>query len=136
MGRYGINPRDVRVLVNITDYYSLVEHPDVKTVQNFGQDTATLRTGELANLYGMELIPTESIANPAAVGDLRACIVRPDRFKLGNRGSYMVESYVDPRNQTKVLTASRRIDFNPLVPLTAGQLTATETFAHNITVAA
>jgi len=135
MGRYAIGSRDVALLINIQDYYKLADDPLVQTVTNYGSE-ATLKTGELSNIWGIPIIPTESIATPVNVGDVRACIVRPDRFKLGYRKNVNVENWRDPRNQTKSLTGSLRLDFNPLVPLTAGQLSATETFVHNITVGA
>jgi len=135
MGRYALNPRDVVILINLSDYYKLVDDTTVQTITNYGT-RATLVTGELANIWGIPIIPTEAFGTPAVAGDIRFLIVRPDRFMLGYRKGLMVEAWRDPRNQTKSLTASMRMDFNPLVPLTTGELTASETFVHRVELGA
>lgn len=134
MGRYGVDPSKVVLLINLQDYFDLVGDTLVTTIQNFGPQ-ATVLKGQLATIWGIPIIPTESIATAAAVGDVRACLVRPDRFKLGYRKGMNVETWRDPRNQTKSLTAAMRMDFNPLVPLTAGQLAAGQTFIINLKAA-
>lgn len=135
MGRYGLDPSKVVLLINLQDYYKLVDDTLVSTVQNFGPQATALK-GQLATIWGIPVIPTEAIATPVNVGDVRAILIRPDRFKVGYRKALNVEAYRLPTNQTKSLTASLRADFNPLVPLTAGQLAADQTFVVNIVVGA
>ena len=126
MGRYGLNPRDVVVLLSVPNLYQLIVDPLVTTVDKYGAG-ATLLSGELGSVWGMPLIATDLIrtdldatgVRPAAAGTKTITIVaRRDAFMHGIRRNTTVQVLTElyaESDQDAVLVTTRQA-FGPRWP--------------------
>ena len=110
------------VLVTSPEVYftSILSADDVVTVDKIGIDRATIRTGNLGEIYGMPIVISEFlVANLAATGlytDGTAAfsgtlIVNKDRWKLGQRRGTTVEVDKDISRGTHQLVCTVREAF-------------------------
>lgn len=60
MGRYGLNPNDLVLLVAVPSLYSLIVDPKVATPDKYGAG-ATLISGELGRVWGIPILSTDII---------------------------------------------------------------------------
>lgn len=68
MGRYGLDPTQLVLLVSVSSLYGLITDPTVTTVDKYGQN-ATLLSGELGRIWGIPIIASDQIrTNLNAVG--------------------------------------------------------------------
>ena len=94
---------------------------EVQTVQNIGQDQATIRTGSLGSIYGMPIIVSEFMTadletsgkfTDGTGGKSAALIVNTDRWKIGQRRGATLEMDKDiTRGVHRLVTTVRETFF-------------------------
>lgn len=113
LGAYGLNPGEVKYIVSQDVYYDLLEDPDFRTVDMVGQQ-ATILSGQIGYVNGSIVIVSDSYATKAATVP---CVtaVYTGNFYVGNLRTMMIERDTDIINQKKVIVATRRLGFIPMI---------------------
>lgn len=121
MTKFGVNPRDVVIFVDPVNYLSLVHDDAVKTADVYGPQF-TLRTGELASLDGMALIPTDQMLTTMnASGDVDtstsnltgAILVNTTRGFVGQKRGIELRFVPNPSEYQVQMVAFLRTSFAP-----------------------
>jgi len=119
MGSYGINPKDLAIIVNPSSYYQLFDISEFLTVDKIGAK-ATIMTGQVGSLFGFPVYVSEYIANTltAAGADntgadtkTEALIVNTQYFMKCQRGAVTLEKQRNVKTQTDDLVSSMSVDF-------------------------
>ena len=105
MGKLGVNPNEVVVVVNPAKFAEMVGWAEVSTVDKYGSQ-ATILTGELAKVYGKPVVVSAFV--PASV---HALVFNRRAFLLGVRRGLRVETQRDIVKQTDILVTTMRADF-------------------------
>jgi HK97 family phage major capsid protein len=105
MGKLGVNPNEVVVVVNPAKFAEMVGWAEVSTVDKYGSQ-ATIVTGELAKIYGKPVVVSAFV--PASV---HALVFNRRAFLLGVRRGLRVETQRDIVKQTDILVTTMRADF-------------------------
>jgi HK97 family phage major capsid protein len=105
MGKLGVNPNEVVVVVNPAKFAEMVGWAEVSTVDKYGAQ-ATIVTGELAKIYGKPVVVSAFV--PASV---HAVVFNRRAFLLGVRRGLRVETQRDIVKQTDILVTTMRADF-------------------------
>jgi HK97 family phage major capsid protein len=105
MGKLGINPNEVVVVVNPAKFAEMVGWAEVSTVEKYGAQ-ATIVTGELAKVYGKPVVVSAFV--PSSV---HALVFNRRAFLLGVRRGLRVETQRDVVRQTDILVTTMRADF-------------------------
>jgi HK97 family phage major capsid protein len=128
MGKYGVNPGDLALVVGISGYMQLLNLRDaqnnqlVTTLEKYGSG-ATILTGELARIYGIPIIVSEHMRetlNATGVYDGSTTtktillIVYKPGFLIGNRRMLTIKSAEDITTDQTVLVATQRLAFAPI----------------------
>ncbi len=113
LGSYGLNPGEVKYVVSQDVYYDLLEDPDFRTVDMVGQH-ATILNGQIGYISGSIVIVSDSYASKAA--DV-PCVsaVYTGNYYVGNLRNMMVERDTDIEQQKKIIVATRRMGFIPVI---------------------
>ena len=119
MGVYGINPKDLAIIVNPSAYYQLFDIAEFLTIDKIGSK-ATIMTGQVGSLFGFPVYVSEYIANnltPAGADNTgtdtktEALIVNTQYFMKCQRGSVTLEKQRNVKTQTDDLVSSLAVDF-------------------------
>jgi HK97 family phage major capsid protein len=105
MGKLGVNPNEVVIVVNPAKFAEMVGWSEVSTVDKYGAQ-ATIVTGELAKVYGKPVVVSAFV--PASV---HALVFNRRAFLLGVRRGLRVETQRDIVKQTDILVTTMRADF-------------------------
>jgi HK97 family phage major capsid protein len=105
MGKLGVNPNEVVVVVNPAKFAEMVGWDEVSTVDKYGAQ-ATIVTGELAKIYGKPVVVSAFV--PEGV---HALVFNRRAFLLGVRRGLRVETQRDIVKQTDILVTTMRADF-------------------------
>jgi HK97 family phage major capsid protein len=127
MGKYGVNPTKLALIVGISGYIQLLGvkdssgNPMVTTIDKYGPN-ATIVTGELAKFDGMPVIVSEYIQenlNATGVYDGTTTtktimlMVYRDACIIGDRRSFTLKTDEDIETDQTLLVATQRMDFQP-----------------------
>lgn len=134
MGKYGVSPSDLAVVVSIADYMNLLTETGIQSIYQYGANAILLK-GELGRIDGIpivvsELVPDRSNAAdtadaPGGVLATGICdigtiadndfstfaLVNKNGFMFGDRKEFSLELWRNPLNQTTNLIGSQRLDF-------------------------
>lgn len=134
MGKYGVSPSELALIVSIADYMNLLNETNIQTLYQYGANAILLK-GELGRIDGIpiivsELIPdrsngTDSADAPGGVLATGICdigivanndfstfsLVNRSGFMWGDRKEFSLEVWRNPLNQTNNLIGSQRLDF-------------------------
>jgi HK97 family phage major capsid protein len=105
MGKLGVNPNEVVIVVNPAKFAEMVGWAEVSTVDKYGAQ-ATIVTGELAKLYGKPVVVSAFVPE-----DVHALVFNRRAFLLGVRRGLRVETQRDIVKQTDILVTTMRADF-------------------------
>jgi HK97 family phage major capsid protein len=105
MGKLGVNPNEVVVVVSPAKFAEMVGWAEVSTVDKYGAQ-ATIVTGELAKIYGKPVVVSAFV--PSSV---HALVFNRRAFLLGVRRGLRVETQRDIVKQTDILVTTMRADF-------------------------
>ena len=126
MGVYGLNPNDLAIIVNIADYNTLLMQDEVAYANTFGQDLATLRTGTLPKIFGIDIVPSaqmpsgsaddNGVVSGVATDDTKSvcALIHVPSFTVGVRRGFTVETDKNMVTQVNQVIASFRRDFQPI----------------------
>lgn len=122
MKKYGVNPKDVVILVNSYKYLQLLDDPELVTVDKAG-DMATLINGSVGLINGSNVLVNDSFNgnDNASATDYSAVIFNKNMFATKAK-PVLVEIDKDIQTQNRVIVGSVRVSFIPLLPLSAGAL--------------
>lgn len=105
MGKYGVNPKELVLILGSSGYAQALNIPEVSTVEQFGSQ-ATILSGALAIYRGSNVIVSEFVRedlNDAGVYDgtttnrTYALLVNAKRFYMGQRAPIKVQVKPDAR---------------------------------------
>lgn len=122
MGVFGQNKGNLRLWMNLGPIYDLMTDPDVTTIDKWGPD-APIKTGALAMIWGVPILPTEWIPTDldgttgfsTAIGTQTAAVcANVERFMLGVHGTTTIESTRIAPMLSTIIQAAGKFDFVPL----------------------
>ena len=124
MLKYGVNPKELAMFVNSAKYLQLLKDSNMVTVDKMG-NLATLLTGSLGSVFGMNIFVNDYVpgTDTAAANEYSGVIFNPKFFGVKVK-PILVEMDKNIETQNKVLVASMRVSMVPLLPQTAGEITA------------
>lgn len=125
MKKYGVNPKDLVVLMNSYKYLQLLDDAEIVTVDKIG-DMATLINGSVGAINGSNILINDSFDgnDTASATEYSAVIFNKNMFGVKAK-PVLVEIDKNIQTQNRVIVGSVRVSFIPLVPLTGGALPAT-----------
>ena len=110
MGKFGVNPTKIAYIVSLPAYYKLLEDADFQTVDQIGNDRATILTGQVGQAYGSPVIVSDVLA-PGDAGT--ACVaVNVDAFLVGRLRGVKIETDYEVANQRNAIVATQAIGFS------------------------
>lgn len=121
MGKWGIDPAELAIIVGVQSYYALMSDTSVLTVDKFGPQ-ATILAGQLASLNGAPIIVSEYVRedlNASGVNDgitttkTYMMLVNRSEWAMGQRMALEIEVDDSIYRETyqRVAVAFRRQDF-------------------------
>jgi len=131
MGVWGRNQNDLFHVIHVGGWYQIMKATEVLTVDVFG-DAATVKTGTLAKLDGVDLKMSEALRTDlnasgvydgATLTETISLCVNKTRFMLGTFGELKVEETRMPAALSTLLQAHVRNDFKPMEQVTAASST-------------
>ena len=123
MGKYGIKPSDLFILVGPSGYNDIISLEQTLTAEKAGPNAARILTGVAPSLYGMPIITSEVVRetlNASGVYDGNTItkgsllIVHRPSWIVGVRRGFTVETDVDKSAQVNKVIASFRRAFMPM----------------------
>lgn len=127
MGKYGLRPSDLLLVVSASGYNTMLGLDETLTVDKAGPGAARILTGVVPSIYNIPIIVSEAIkaTNTSGVVDATnnikdslLLLYKPSLI-LGSRRGFTVESEVDKKRQVNSLIASFRRDFKLKEPLSS-----------------
>ena len=128
LGRWGLNPKDLLLLVSPNGYNDAVLLPETLTAEKAGgRDAARIFTGVAPSIFGIDIIPSARMRddlNATGVFDnvtttkSSILLVHKPSWIQGVRRGFTVEQFVDPRAQARYVIASFRRILKPIEALT------------------
>ena len=112
MGKYGINPSDVAYIVNMEEYYNLVNDPAFADVSEVGNDLAAKVTGIMGSVYGSPVVVSDHFAR--AANKTAACAVNVNNYVVPRLRGVGIESDYETANQRTAIVASQSLGFTQL----------------------
>lgn len=128
MGKYGLRPSDLLLVVSASGYNTMLGLDETLTVDKAGPGVARILTGVVPSIYNIPIIVSEAIkatntsgvvdATDNNIKDSLLLLYKPSLI-LGSRRGFTVESEVDKKRQVNSLIASFRRDFKLKEPLSS-----------------
>jgi hypothetical protein len=122
MGAYGLNPRDLALIVSIKDYNALLVQDEISRADSFGSGY-TFGSGTLSQIFGIDVVPSARMrtdltaggVNAAAASTLgAAALIHVPSWFVGVKRGFTVETDQDKVAQVNQVIASFRRDFKPV----------------------
>ena len=120
MGKYGINPADVAYIVNMEEYYNLVNDPAFSDVSEVGSDLAAKVTGTMGSVYGSPVVVSDHFSR--AANKTAACAVNVHNYVVPRLRGVNIESDYETANQRTAVVASQSLGFTELYAGAVGDL--------------
>ena len=120
MGKYGINPADVAYIVNVEEYYNLVNDPAFADVSEVGNDLAAKVTGVMGSVYGSPVVVCDQFARGA--NKTAAVAVNVNNYVVPRLKGVSIESDYETANQRTAIVASQSLGFTELFAGATGDL--------------
>ncbi len=114
MGRFGINPSDLTIVVSQDGYYDLLNDPNFQTLDEVGSDLAARVTGTIGALYGSQVVVSEELDYADSTSATAATIVYNRGFVIPRLRGVNVEQDYEVLNQRRVLVASQSLGFTSI----------------------
>jgi len=124
MGVFGVDPSELKLLVNPAVFYQLLQIPEVQTIDKIGNE-AVIKTGTIAMVDGIDIVLTEVIPtnlNASGVVDTTtpgtltaAVLVNTSGFLVGKRNAVEAERDRNIVRDVEILVGRRYVDFKKVV---------------------
>lgn len=123
LGKWGANPSELVFIINVTDWLKLMADTNLLTVDKIGIDRATLRTGVIDRIFGIDVVVSEFIRRDLNVsGDFdntttdNTCEVlcNRTRFLWGQVREVRTEQVRAPQALANWVQADARFDFQAI----------------------
>lgn len=123
LGKFAQRPQELVLFLSIKEWLKLMQDDKVRLVLNAGVDLATLRTGVISNLFGIDIVVTEEIRRDLnASGDFDnttttktiEILCNRTRFWIGRTRDVRTETVRAPQALTNWVQADVRLDFQPI----------------------
>jgi len=121
LGPYGLNPRDLALIVSIEDYNTLLIQDEVMHSEKYGAQ-GTIQNGVLPQIFGIDIVPSAAMrttcdatgVDTGAGGKSRCSLIHVPSWVVGVRREFTVEVDQDKIAQVNQVIASFRRDFKPI----------------------
>jgi len=114
MGRFGVNPSDLTIVVSQDGYYDLLNDPNFQTLDEVGSDLAARVTGTIGALYGSQVVVSEELDYGESASATAATIVYNRGFVIPRLRGVNVEQDYEVLQQRRVLVASQSLGFTSI----------------------
>jgi HK97 family phage prohead protease len=112
MGKYGINPADVAYIVNMEEYYNLVNDPAFSDISEVGSDVAAKVQGTMGSVYGSPVVISDHFAR--AANKTAAIAVNVHNYVVPRLRNVSIESEYETANQRTAIVAAQSLGFTEL----------------------
>lgn len=112
MGKYGISPQDVAYIVNVEEYYNLVNDAQFSDISEVGNDLAAKVTGVMGSVYGSPVIVSDQFVRGA--NKTAAVAVNVNNYVMPRLRGVSIESDYETANQRTAIVASQSLGFTEL----------------------
>ncbi len=139
MGKFGINPRNLILIVSNSAYVQMLNWAEVITFDKYG-DKSTALTGELLRIDGIPVVVSPYMRQDlnatgvnGASGNTKTgvLLVHRDAFIIGDRQDIELDQTDEPKAyRRRSILADMRVDFLPTQPITGN---SSVVFGYNIT---
>tara|TARA_E500000075_G_scaffold135112_1_gene154466 strand:- start:753 stop:2714 length:1962 start_codon:yes stop_codon:yes gene_type:complete len=119
MGKYGLNPSDVKFVVPTSVYYGLLGDAAFADVSDVGSDAALKLTGVAGAVYGTPVIVTDILAGTTGGTKVGALCVYTGNFLVPRLRGINIETEYSVAEQRTALVASQALGFNEIFDNTA-----------------
>lgn len=119
MGLYGIDLKDISLVVSQSAYWDLLEDSEWADVQQVGDATAVKLTGEVGNVYGMKVLVSEEFG-AKALNATFAVMVNTSNFVVTRQRGMTLRSDFDIELDRTVFVATQRVNIESLIDDGAG----------------
>lgn len=121
LGPYGLNPRDLALIVSIEDYNTLLIQDEVMHSEKYGAQ-GTIQNGVLPQIFGIDIVPSAAMrttclatgVDSGAGSKSRCSLIHVPSWVVGVRREFTVEVDQDKIAQVNQVIASFRRDFQPI----------------------
>lgn len=113
MGRYGVSPRDIVYVVNVTEYLNLMDDTDFHDMQEIGSDAVKL-TGQIGRIWGSPVIVSDEFAAKAD-GIPAALAIYTRNFVVPRLKGISLETDREVANQRNFIVAAQSLGLTELV---------------------
>jgi hypothetical protein len=120
MGKYGINPSDVAYIVNVEEYYNLINDSAFSDISEVGSDFAAKVLGTMGAVYGSPVIISDSFSR--AANGTAAIAVNVNNYVIPRLRSVNIETDYETANQRTAIVASQSLGFTELYAGATGDL--------------
>ena len=120
MGKYGINPADVAYIVNMEEYYNLVNDPAFSDISEVGSDIAAKVQGTMGSVYGSPVVISDHFAR--AANKTAAIAVNVHNYVVPRLKGVGIESEYETANQRTAIVAAQSLGFTELYAGAVGNL--------------
>ena len=120
MGKYGINPADVAYIVNMEEYYNLVNDPAFSDISEVGSDIAAKVQGTMGSVYGSPVVISDHFAR--AANKTAAIAVNVHNYVVPRLKGVGIESEYETANQRTAIVAAQSLGFTELYAGATGDL--------------
>lgn len=120
LGEWGWNPADLRWIVGLEFYLEyLINHDDMKHVDQVGESRATLITGHVGHVYGIPVHVSQGFAAPVAGSfntSQQAILAHRDAVMIGDRRRLTINTEDHPADEYMDIVGSERLDLKVPFP--------------------
>lgn len=114
MGLYGINLKDISLIVSQDAYWDLLEDTEWADVQQVGDANAIKLAGEVGNVYGMKVLVSDEFATKAVTATY-AVMVNTSNFVVTRQRGMTLRSDFDIELDRTVFVATQRVNLESLI---------------------
>jgi len=119
MKLYGLNVRDVTLVVSTEAYYALIED-DAWADVNLVGGAATKLSGQVGSIYGMPVLVSDHFEAPG-LSKAYAVLVNTKNFLVPTQRTVTVRTDFDVEKDRRVIVATQRLNLESLIRDTDGQ---------------
>lgn len=114
MGKYGLNPSDVKFIVPTSVYYQLLSDSEFNDVSQVGSDEALKLTGVAGAVYGTPIVVTDILAGTTGGTKVGALCVYTGNYLVPRLRGINIETEYSVAEQRTALVASQALGFNEI----------------------